>query len=127
MVDRKRTFFLFELRGMLAPIITKKRKRVVMGQQAQRVMPRQFYNLPKGVLAVLGLLMEGMHQQIAVLAIECSLTGRRSQPVTLREILQKLSPLDGVTIINIDLLKQFDQFIANEVRLLFGLFEGLPH
>lgn len=115
MVDRKRTFFLFELRGMLAPIITKKRKRVVMSQQGQRIMPRQFYNLPKGMFAVLGLLMEGMHQQIAVLAIERNLTRRRSQPVTLREILQKLSPLNGVTIINIDLLKQLDQFIANEM------------
>lgn len=90
-------------------------------------MPRQFYNLPQRMFAVLRLLMKSMHQQIAILAVEGHLAGRCSQPVALRQILQKFSPLNGTTIINIYLLKQLDQFIANEMRLLLRLIQSLPH
>lgn len=127
MVKREWIFLLFELWVVFAAIITKKRERVIVSKQGKRIMPRQFYDLPKRMFPMLCLFIKGMHQQATIFRVKRNLTRWRSQPVRLRKILQKLCPLNGVTVINIYLLKQLHQLITNKMRFLLRFIQCLSH
>jgi len=108
------------------PVQAEKAERVVVGQQRQGVVPRQLHHSAQRMLPVLGLLMEGVHQQTAVARIRRPHCRRSGQPVRLRQVLEEFGPFDGVAVVDVDLLEQLDDLVADEV-IAGVLVEGLPH